>query len=788
MNRKLSRLGRASSKLFLKVSRYKTDGDGKIDLEHFRNEVFHKLVVLFITIGLFPICYGAYLFFRENYFIAGILELSSYIIILILLLSNRITVLMKRYIFILCIYLLGLMLLFVVGPMGAGLLVIYSTFGLASCILSKRQNIFFIFISLFIFIVISVLLHLGLLDHLAIDRYRESWYIVAISVQSMGTLFVLIINNLFSNIEKQIDEIEKSAKLIEESERSKSILISNLPGMAYKSKCDKDWTMKFVSDGCLKLTGYVPDSLINNKDISFNNLITPKYRELVWNEWKRVLADRTSFKYEYEITAASGEQKWVLELGEGVYDNMGHVEMLEGIILDISDRKEIENKLVYTNEHDRWTGLYNRDYLESYLEKDGKQNKRSKRALIVVNLTPLQSLTVNYGFHYIQSLMRKVVETLEAHKTDERLLFKTYENQFTFYQKNYKDTNELSDFSATIAYDLKELLITERVGGGIGIIEIDQENEVEVDLILRRLLIASERSISEYNEEFIPCFYNEDLEKLIIREEYIRQELVRIITDEVCDELFLQYQPILDLKTNSACGFEALARLKTEKLGLVPPLEFISIAEKTKLIIPLGNIIIIKAFNFLNKLSALGYETISISINISTLQLLQPDFTSNLFDLISEMHVNPQNIGIEITESIFASDHDYINKIISKLRDAGLHVAIDDFGTGYSSLAREKELNVNCLKIDKYFIDKLLEDDLDKSITGDIITMAHRLGHCAIAEGVEEEVQKQYLLAHGCDKIQGYLVSRPLDEEVAVAFLAKQESLDNSGCFSDRQY
>ncbi len=140
------------------------------------------------------------------------------------------------------------------------------------------------------------------------------------------------------------------------------------------------------------------------------------------------------------------------------------------------------------------------------------------------------------------------------------------------------------------------------------------------------------------------------------------------------------------------------------------------------------------------------------------------------------MQVNPKNIGIELTESIFMSDYDYINTIISELRDAGLHIAIDDFGTGYSSLAREKELNVNCLKIDKFFIDKLLELAPERSITGDIISMAHRLGHCTIAEGVEQEGQKQYLLAHGCDKIQGYLVGRPLDEEAAIALLAQQEN------------
>lgn len=251
INKVLFKLNKRFSELFMGVSSYKNDAKVKIDLEHFRNEVFYKLAILFIVIGLFPICYGAYLFFMDNNLIAGILELSSYIIVLILLLSRKTNILIKRYLFILCIYLLGLMLLFIAGPMGAGLLVVYATFGLAAFILNKRQNLFFIFISLLVFIAITISLHLGLLDNLAIYQYKETWYIVAISAHSMGILFVLIINSLFSNTKKQIEEIENSAKLMAESERSKSILISNLPGMAYKSNYDKDWTMKFVSDVAL---------------------------------------------------------------------------------------------------------------------------------------------------------------------------------------------------------------------------------------------------------------------------------------------------------------------------------------------------------------------------------------------------------------------------------------------------------------------------------------------------------------------------------------------------------
>ena len=581
---------------------------------------------------------------------------------------------------------------------------------------------------------------------------------------------------------QDITERKNLEKSLFESERSKSVLISNLTGMAYRCRYDRQWTMQFVSDGCLELTGYSPESLLYNKDLSFNDMITPEYREPLWKEWERILANKQPFRYEYEITTAGGERKWVLEMGQGIYNEAGEVEALEGIVFDISDRKEMENHLRYINEHDRWTGLYNRDYLERILEADDKKKNILKRALININLSTVHLLTANYGFDYTQNLIKKAAETLRQYCSGERMLFSTYENQFVFYLKNYKEKDELIDFSETVASALEALFVTDRVGGGIGIVEIKQDNDLNVDLLLRRLLIASERSINIFDKDFRTCFYDEYLEALVNREGEIRQELTRIAVEDACPELYLQYQPIVDLKTNSICGFEALARLRTEKLGLVSPGEFIPIAEKTKLIIPIGEKVIIDAFRFLNKLMGDGYKAITVSINVSAIQLLRPDFAGRLFELISEMQVNPENICIEITESVFASNFEDINNIISKLKQAGLHIAIDDFGTGYSSLAREKELNVNCLKIDKYFIDKLHEDGPDKAITGDIISMAHRLGHCAVAEGVELEEQKQYLLAHGCDKIQGYLISKPIDEEAAIDLLKQQEGFD-SGCY-----
>lgn len=584
-------------------------------------------------------------------------------------------------------------------------------------------------------------------------------------------------NSMHICIVEDISERKAAEIALNESERKQAVLISNLPGLSYRCNYDREWTMQYVSDGCYYLTEYSPDRLLGNRDLSYNDLIAPEYRDSLWNEWERILDKRELFKYEYEIITSTGKRKWVLEMGQGIYNLKGEVEALEGIILDISDRKQMENSLIYINEHDKWTGLYNRDYLEILLKNDARKQKTLRRAIVGVNMTMVQLLAANYGFHYTQSIIKKAAEILSGYSTDSRLLFKTYENRFVFYLKEYINKTELVEFCEVIIKALEFLLEVERIGCGIGVFEIKPETGEDTDQILKKLLIASERAINISDNNFGVCFYDEDLEALVNREGEIIQELSMATNVDRCGGLFLQYQPIMDLKTNSICGFEALARLRTETLGLVSPDEFIPIAEKTKLIIPMGEKVFVSAFRFLNMLKEHGYDTIRVSINVSSIQLFSPDFISGLVKTIRNMGINPENIGIEITESVFTSDYDEINSIISKLKHAGLHVAIDDFGTGYSSLARAEELNVNCLKIDKSFINKLLVVTYDKAITGDIISMAHKLGHCVIAEGVEYECQLQYLRDHGCDKIQGYLFGRPFHEEAAIELLKKQSKL-----------
>lgn len=570
---------------------------------------------------------------------------------------------------------------------------------------------------------------------------------------------------LIQDITRQ-KEIEKELK---ESQRSKEVFLSHLPGMAYRCSHDRKWTMEYVSDGCFELTGYLPNKLIQNKELSFNDIIDPEYRTLLWEKWNYIISQHQPFRYEYKIITASGEKKWVLELGQGIYNIQGDIEALEGIILDISDRKDIEDGLRYISEHDTLTRLNNYYFLENYLEKEINMNTLEKRALIGINISTIHSLSVTYGVHYIQELIKKISDSLKEITNEKCQLF-YHEHIFIFYFKSYIEKNELLSFCEIVESVLKDTIMGEGISLGTGIVEINQANQNQVDVLLKKIILSSEKSL-EHNSNF--CFYDDEMEKQTIFDINVKDALSKVISREKGCKLFLEYQPIFDLKTYKICGFEALSRVKGDELGIIPPFSFIPLAEKTKLIIPLGELIIRSAFNFINTLKSHGYESINISINVSAIQLLNKGFVKKLFEIMSEMNINPLNFGLELTESVFASNFQEINYVLGQLNNKGIKIAIDDFGTGYSSLARERELNVSCLKIDKYFIDKLMEIDHENAITGDIISMAHKLGHCVIAEGIEYEEQREYLEKNNCDKIQGYLISKPVGEEAALDLLKK---------------
>lgn len=573
---------------------------------------------------------------------------------------------------------------------------------------------------------------------------------------------------LIEDITRQ-KEVESS---LLESERSKSVILNNLMGMAYRCRYDQNWTMEFVSKGCKELTGYSQEELIENKLITFNDIIVEKYRPLVFEKWSEKIRERKRFREEYQIRTSEGNLKWVFEQGQAMYDETGEVLFLEGLIVDITENKEKELKLKYITEHNMLTGICNRVSFEKVLRSESSHIYDKKRAVILVNVEKFNLLNITYGYFYAENIIKLLGAELQKLNSDIIKIFHIAIDRFLLYLDGYKEKSEIEDLCKKINQTVSKILERNNIRVSVGVVELES-NFIGAEDLLKKASIAVDGAFCNKEDNF--CYFNSSMEKEILRKEAIKNELALVSRGIGEESLILMYQPIINLNTNEIYGFEALTRFKSKSFGFISPLEFIPIAEETQLIVPLGKIIMIKALEFLYIVNKDIDKDIKMSINVSGIQLLRDDFFDDIKEIILNTGVLESNIKFEITESFFSNDLDEINKRINILKAMGIFVAIDDFGTGYSSLSRERELDVDCLKIDKSFIDTLLTVPEENSITGDIISMAHKMGHYVVAEGVENESQKAYLVKHNCDFAQGYLYSKPLLSEDALRYIKEYE-------------
>ncbi|MCU8015204.1 EAL domain-containing protein [Shewanella sp. SM74] len=224
------------------------------------------------------------------------------------------------------------------------------------------------------------------------------------------------------------------------------------------------------------------------------------------------------------------------------------------------------------------------------------------------------------------------------------------------------------------------------------------------------------------------------------------------------------YQAKQSLKNSSLAGCEALIRWDHPKLGRVSPIEFIPLAEKSGLIIPLGKFVLDKACQFAKNWQHHSTLPITVSINVSAAQLKSEFFVDDINESIKKAGIEGNQIELEITESLLMEDIETTIKTLLKLKSIGVAISIDDFGTGYSSLSYLKKLPVDTLKIDKSFIDGLPRKEDDSAIVSSIVALANSLQLKTVAEGVESQEQKVFLSVLGCDAIQGYLYSKPIPE------------------------
>jgi EAL domain-containing protein (putative c-di-GMP-specific phosphodiesterase class I) len=251
------------------------------------------------------------------------------------------------------------------------------------------------------------------------------------------------------------------------------------------------------------------------------------------------------------------------------------------------------------------------------------------------------------------------------------------------------------------------------------------------------------------------------------------------------EELGLVYQPLVDFDSGKIAGIEALVRWNSEELGLMSPADFIPVAERSGLIVPVGRWVLETACRSSRDWQSAGFPAVPMAVNFSARQLQQPDFVEMIRRVLENSGLSPQLLELELTESTAMEDVERSQTLFSQLKEIGVRIVIDDFGTGYSSLMRLKLLPMDAVKVDRSFIEHIADDDRDRALVMAIVAMARNLGVDVIAEGVETIEQLKVLRSFEaqpmsvlrCDKVQGYLFSGPVDKEEVPA-LFKQAEMD----------
>lgn len=435
------------------------------------------------------------------------------------------------------------------------------------------------------------------------------------------------------------------------------------------------------------------------------------------------------------------------------------------ILSDISERKQLERQLFHQARHDGLTGLANRQLMSQSLHDAIAYAERYQQSVWVmyIDLDRFKFFNDSLGHDAGDSLLREVgrrlvnnsrnIDTVARPSGDEFILIlpvRTHE---------IRPLNAVRRIMAALAcpmmIDGKEISVT--CSAGIAIYPSDGESP---DVLLKNADMAmySAKKFDQGNFQFFTSRIHEKAQERIRIEDELRGALVR-------GEFSLHYQPQIDGITEKIVGVEALLRWHNSALGQVSPERFIAIAEETGLIIPIGAWVMKAACVQTKTWQRQGFDALRVAINVSARQFAQPDFVETVALVLEQTELDPIYLELELTESLLMDDVELGIKKMQTLKALGITLAIDDFGTGYSSLSHLKSFPIDVLKIDKMFVDDIVSDSDGAAIVLSIISLAHNLKLRVIAEGVETREQFTFLQANGCDEIQGYLFSKPLNPD-----------------------
>ena len=432
------------------------------------------------------------------------------------------------------------------------------------------------------------------------------------------------------------------------------------------------------------------------------------------------------------------------------------------VYTDVTKRAHAEERIRYLATHDGLTGLPNRERFSEVLTATVASAQGDQRTfgLLFIDLDRFKIINDSLGHEAGDSLLKEMARRFRECVGEQETIARLGGDEFVVLASDVSSRQELASLANTfIAAALDPVTVMGRecrVSASIGACLCPDDGEDEQTLMKHADLAmyqAKDQGKCAY------AFYSSALGTysfdLMAMEADLRHALDR-------DELFLVYQPRIDLRSGAIIGVEALLRWQHPDHGLVPPAKFITVAEESGLILSIGRWVLRTACTQVQEWSRLGLGPLAVAVNLSPRQFRDEGLLADLDAIVAETGMNPELLELEITESVIMVNIDHAVATLQAIKDRGAGLAIDDFGTGFSSLSHIKHFPVDTLKVDRSFIRDLETDSQDRAITCAIISMGKTLGLAVVGEGVETEQQWNFLKEQGCDQFQGFLFSPPL--------------------------
>ncbi|MDO6617724.1 EAL domain-containing protein [Shewanella sp. 6_MG-2023] len=511
-----------------------------------------------------------------------------------------------------------------------------------------------------------------------------------------------------------------------------------------------------VNDACCQLTAQ------NRAEFLGQLFNFTRYPDSYSNQIHAALAQQGSWSNEVEANRGDGSH-FLMELTvDAIYNEQGETSHYVGVFSDITRRKQQEEEeLRKLTNSDLLTGLPNRSSLQVTLNNLVKKDVH--HTLMVLDLDNFKRINDSLGHQTGDALLIDVARRLQENIPNHVSLYRLGGDEFAILVDHNPDIGSCAAIASRIIDSLKQEFKVDNeslvISLSIGIV-LYPEDEQNEQALLRKADIAMYHAKSGGGNRY--QFYSESLNKNALRQ----LEVENLIREGLKEDYFeVYYQPKVDLKQDSLAGMEALVRLVHPEFGVIPPNEFIPLAEENGLIVEIGDLVLRKACFAAQKWREQGVFNGRVAINLSSRQFALPDLQQRILSVLELTKLPACHLELEITESTIIKNPDNAIKVMNQLAQMGVTLALDDFGTGYSSLSYLKHFPIHCLKIDKSFVDDIDKSDRDLKMVDSIITIAHNMGLSVVGEGVEETAQLNILKALKCEEIQGYIFSKPVPEK-----------------------